>query len=66
MKKMISSKRIREEIKKSSFEMKDIAVILSISQRNLYYKLKNDRLTVAEVNTICRVLNLKFEDIEER
>lgn len=63
---MISSKRIREEIKKSSFEMKDIAVILSISQRNLYYKLKNDRLTVAEVNTICRVLNLKFEDIEER
>ena len=63
---MISSQRIREEIKKSSFEMKDIAVILSISQRNLYYKLKNDRLTVAEVNTICRVLNLKFEDIEER
>ena len=63
---MISSKRIREEIKKSSFEMKDIAVILSISQRNLYYKLKNDRLTVAEVNAICRVLNLKFEDIEER
>lgn len=63
---MISSKRIREEIKKSSFEMKDIAVILSISERNLYYKLKNDRLTVQEINTICRVLNLKFEDIEER
>lgn len=63
---MISSQRIREEIKKSSFEMKDIAVILSISERNLYYKLKNDRLTVAEVNAICRVLNLKFEDIEER
>lgn len=63
---MISSKRIREEIKKSSFQMKDIAVILSISQRNLYYKLKNDRLTIGEVNAICRVLNLKLEDIEER
>ena len=63
---MISSQRIREEIKKSSFEMKDIAVILSISERNLYYKLKNDRLTVGEVNTICRILNLKLDDIEER
>ena len=63
---MISSKKIREHIKKSSFEMKDIAVILSISQRNLYYKLKNDRLTIGEVNAICRVLNLKLEDIEER
>ena len=63
---MISSQRIREHIKKSSFEMKDIAVILDVSERNLYYKLKNDRLTVAEVNAICRVLNLKLEDIEER
>ena len=63
---MISSERIREHIKKSSFEMKDIAVILNISERNLYYKLRNDGLTVGEVNAICRVLNLKFEDIEER
>ena len=46
--------------------MKDIAVILNISERNLYYKLRNDGLTVGEVNAICRVLNLKFEDIEER
>ena len=63
---MISSERIRGHIKKSSFEMKDIAVILNISERNLYYKLRNDGLTVGEVNAICRVLNLKFEDIEER
>ena len=63
---MISSERIREHIKKSSFEMKDIAVILSISERNLYYKLRNDGLDVSEINTICRVLNLKLEDIEER
>ena len=46
--------------------MKDIAVILSISERNLYYKLRNDGLDVSEINTICRVLNLKLEDIEER
>ena len=63
---MISSERIREHIKKSSFEMKDIAVILNISERNLYYKLRNDGLNVGEVNAICRVLNLKIEDIEER
>ena len=63
---MISSEKIREHIKKSSFEMKDIAVILNISERNLYYKLRNDGLNVGEVNAICRVLNLKIEDIEER
>ena len=63
---MISSERIREHIKKSSFEMKDIAVILDVSERNLYYKLKNDGLTVQEINILIRVLNLKLEDIEER
>ena len=63
---MISSEKIREHIKKSSFEMKDIAVILNISERNLYYKLRHDGLNVGEVNAICRVLNLKIEDIEER
>ena len=63
---MLSSERIREHIKKSSFEMKDIAVILDVSERNLYYKLKNDRLTVQEINVLLRVLNLKLSDIEER
>ena len=63
---MISSERIREHIKKSSFEMKDIAVILDVSERNLYYKLKNDGLTVQEINILIRVLNLKLKDIEER
>ena len=61
---MISSERIREHIKKSSFEMKDIAVILDVSERNLYYKLRNDGLTIQEINVLLRVLNLKLSDIE--
>lgn len=62
---MISSEKIRKKIKESSFEMRDIALILNISERNLYYKLKNEKLTIKEINVLCKILNLDIEDMKE-
>lgn len=62
---MISSEKIRKKIKESSFEMRDIALVLNISERNLYYKLKNERLTIKEINVLCKILNLSIEDMKE-
>lgn len=62
---MISSEKIRKKIKESSFEMRDIALVLSISERNLYYKLKNEKLTIKEINVLCKILNLSIEDMKE-
>lgn len=62
---MISSEKIRKKIKESSFEMRDIALVLNISERNLYYKLKNEKLTIKEINVLCKILNLDIEDMKE-
>lgn len=62
---MISSEKIRKKIKESSFEMRDIALVLNISERNLYYKLKNEKLTIKEINVLCKILNLSIEDMKE-
>lgn len=62
---MISSEKIRKKIKESSFDMRDIALILNISERNLYYKIKNERLTIKEINVLCKILNLSIEDMKE-
>ena len=62
---MISSEKIRKKIKESSFEMRDIALVLNNSERNLYYKLKNEKLTIKEINVLCKILNLDIEDMKE-
>lgn len=63
--KMISCERIREKIKESCFSFQDIALLLNIHRATLFDKIKTNRLSVSEVNEICRVLNLKIEDICE-
>lgn len=62
---IISSEKIRKKIKESSFDMRDIALILNISERNLYYKIKNEKLTIKEINILCKILNLSIEDMKE-
>ena len=61
----ISCEKIRWAIKCSSFLFEDIALMLNISERNLYHKLKTDTLRIKELNDICKVLNLNINDICE-
>ncbi|MBP3707070.1 MAG: helix-turn-helix domain-containing protein [Clostridia bacterium] len=58
----INLNKLRKKIKDSSFKMIDISVILGVSERNLYYKL-NGSLTIEELNTICRILNIELEEL---
>ena len=61
--KMISCEKIREAIKQSCFSFQDIALLLGIHRATLFDKIKTERLNIKEVNEICRVLNLKINDI---
>ena len=61
--KMISCEKIREAIKQSCFSFQDIALLLGIHRATLFSKIKEEKLSAREINEICRVLNLKYEDI---
>lgn len=59
--------KLKQIIKNSNFTMKDISLILNISERNLYNKFKNETVNIKELNKMCEVLNIKKEEIiEER
>ena len=59
----IDCEKIRWAIKCSPFLFEDIARILGISERNLYYKLKTETLRIKELNTIIELLNIDMKDI---
>lgn len=61
----ISLEKLRASIKFSSFSMQDIARVLDMSERNLYFKLKNETLRIDELNTIIRILNIDVNEIVE-
>lgn len=62
----IDIEKVRRAIKSSSFSMRDISVILNISERNLYYKFQMDSLEIKELNTIIELLNLDLQDLIEK
>lgn len=64
---MLNAEIIRGLIKSSPFSMENMANALGISERNLYYKLKNNTLTINEINMIALLLNTEITNfIEEK
>lgn len=51
--------KIRRLLKQSPFSMQEISKILGFSERNLYYKLKRETLTIRELNLLINLLNIR-------
>ena len=63
--KMISSKKIRDCIKDSHFRFEDIANALGMSERTIFRRLENNSLTIENLNTLLKILNVDIKKFEE-
>ena len=62
---MISSKKIKDCIKSSHFRFEDISNALNISRKTLFLRLKNNSLTIENLNVLLKILNVEVTEFLE-